>query len=65
MVITMNAEEFEQLIAADPHLSAPLERAARQARRQQFSSVTEAAVIALLFPVARFNPDAGRSALAA
>ncbi len=50
----MTIEEFEPLITADPHLSGPLERTARKARRQQFSLVTEAAVIALLFPVARF-----------
>ena len=36
----MTIEEFEQLIASDPHLSGPLERAARRARRQQFGLVT-------------------------
>lgn len=50
----MISEEFAQLLAANPHLSGPLERAARRARQQQFGLVTEAAVIALLFPVARF-----------
>ncbi len=50
----MTIEEFAHIIAADPHLSGPLELAALRARRQQFSLVTEAAVLALLFPVARF-----------
>jgi hypothetical protein len=49
----MTIEAFEHIIAADAHLSGPLERAARGARRQ-FSLVTEAAVIVLLFPVARY-----------
>ena len=50
----MTTEEFAPIIAADPHLSGPLELAARRAQRQQFSLIPEAAVMALLFPVARF-----------
>ncbi len=53
----MTREEFQQLILADPHLADPIRAAAASAgtaSQKQFGIMTEVALIALMFPVARF-----------
>src|SRR4051812_24236982 len=50
----MNRDEFRDAIAADPDLSGPIERAARAAQPKQMAVVTEVAVVALMFPIARY-----------
>jgi hypothetical protein len=50
----MTREEFKRLVLADPHLAEPIRKSAQSARAKQFSVLTEAAVFALMFPIARF-----------
>ena len=50
----MTREEFEHVVLADPHLAEPIQAAAELGRAKQFGVLTEAAVIALMFPIARF-----------
>jgi len=50
----MTREEFQRVVSADPQLAEPINAAAASGRAQQFSVLTEAAVIALMFPVARY-----------
>ena len=50
----MTREEFERMVLADPHLAEPIRESAQSARAKQFSVLTEAAVIALMFPIAQF-----------
>ncbi len=50
----MKREEFESIVLADPHLAEPIRESAQSVRAKQFSVLTEAAVIALMFPIARF-----------
>ena len=50
----MNRQQFQEAVAGNAHLSGPIERAARAGRPQQFSVVTEAAIVALMFPLATY-----------
>lgn len=50
----MTHEEFQRIVSSDPHLAGPIQAAAKSGRAQQFGLVTEAAVIALMFPIVRF-----------
>lgn len=50
----MTRDEFQKTIHDDPRLSEPIHTAAAAASPQQFGVITEAAVVALMFPVARF-----------
>ena len=50
----MNRDEFRDAIAADPNLSGPIERAAKAAKPKQMAVATEAAVVVLMFPIARY-----------
>ncbi|MCH8047951.1 MAG: hypothetical protein IID44_30010 [Planctomycetes bacterium] len=50
----MNRQQFQEAVAGNAHLSGPIERAARAGRPQQFSVVTEAAIVALMFPLANY-----------
>lgn len=50
----MNRDEFRDAIAADHNLSGPIERAAKAATPKQYAVVTEVAVVALMFPIARY-----------
>ena len=50
----MNRQEFQKAVAGSAHLSGPIERAARAGQPQQFGLVTEAAVVALMFPLAKY-----------
>jgi len=47
----MNAQEFAATVAADPHLSGPIERAARPG---QFRMVGETAAVVLMFPIVKY-----------
>jgi hypothetical protein len=51
----MNRDEFRDAIVADPNLSGPIERAAKAAKPTQMAVVTEVAVVALIFPIARYT----------
>jgi hypothetical protein len=51
----MTREEFQRVVSADPQLAETIQAAAAEAGRgKQFGVLTEAAVIALMFPVARY-----------
>lgn len=50
----MIREEFERMALADPQLAEPIRESAQSARAKQFGVLTEAAVIALMFPIAQF-----------
>jgi hypothetical protein len=50
----MNREEFERAIADEPLVGDAVREAAESGRSKQFGVLTEAAVIALMFPIARF-----------
>ena len=50
----MTHEEFEQLILADPQLADPILAAANASGHKKFSPLTEAALIAFMFPVLRY-----------
>ncbi len=51
----MDRNEFSAVVAADPNLKGPIERAGKAARPgPQFTVVAEAAVVALMFPVVRY-----------
>ncbi len=50
----MNRNEFAAMIAAEPNLSGPIERAGQAARPGHYTVVAEAAVIALMFPIVRY-----------
>jgi hypothetical protein len=51
----MDRNEFIAVIAADPNLKGPIERAGQAARPgTQFTVVAEAAVVALVFPIVRY-----------
>jgi hypothetical protein len=51
----MDRNEFAVVIAADPNLEGPIERAGQAARPgTQFTVVAEAAVVALMFPIVRY-----------
>ena len=51
----MDRNEFAAMIAADPNLKGPIERAGKAAQpRTQFTVVAEAAVVALMFPIVRY-----------
>lgn len=50
----MTREEFERMVFADPHLAGPIRETAQSARANQYTVVAEAAVITLMFPIARF-----------
>lgn len=50
----MTHEEFQRIVSSDPHLAGPIQAAAKAGRAQQFSLVTDVAVVALIFPIARF-----------
>ncbi|MEO8497611.1 MAG: hypothetical protein ABI614_21295 [Planctomycetota bacterium] len=49
----MNPEEFESIVLADPSLAEPIRTAAGKTQ-QQYSMMTDAAVIALMFPVVKY-----------
>ncbi|MCA9214593.1 MAG: hypothetical protein KDB27_16085 [Planctomycetales bacterium] len=49
----MTPEEFQRVVLADPQLAEPIQAAAESGRSKQFGVLTEAAVIALMFPVAK------------
>ena len=49
----MTREEFQRIVSADPHLAESIQAAAA-GRSKQFGVLTEAAVISLMFPVARY-----------
>ncbi len=48
------AEEFEQVVMADRALAGPILAAAAEVPRDRLTGVEDAALIALLFPVARY-----------
>jgi hypothetical protein len=50
----MTREEFQRIVSADPQLAESIQAAAESGQSQQFGVLTEAAVIALMFPVARY-----------
>ena len=50
----MDREEFQQLVFAEPHLAEPIRRAASAGQPTQFGLITEAAVVALMFPLVRY-----------
>ncbi len=50
----MNHEQFSEVVLADPHLAEPLRRAAKAGRPQQFGLLLDAAVVALMFPIAKY-----------
>jgi hypothetical protein len=51
----MTPEQFQQYLAQDPYLSQTITRAARAGQRgRTFGVVTEAALIALMFPLVRY-----------
>ena len=50
----MDREEFQQHVFADPRLAEPIRRAASKGQPRQFGLITEAAVVALMFPLVRY-----------
>ena len=50
----MTREEFERVVLADPHLAEPIRASASGNAAKQFGLMTEAAIIALMFPVVKF-----------
>ncbi len=50
----MNRQQFQAAVAGDAHLREVMQRAAQAGRPPQFALVTEAAVVALMFPLARY-----------
>jgi hypothetical protein len=50
----LNYKEFATVVAADPNLSGPLDRAGRSGLPRQYSIVNDAAAITLMFPIARY-----------
>jgi len=50
----MTQDEFEQAVAADPALAGPITRAAAQLPADRLTGVEDAAIVALMFPVARY-----------
>lgn len=50
----MNHEEFREVMVADPQLAEPLRQAAKAGQPQQFGIVLDAAVVALMFPIAKY-----------
>ena len=50
----MSSTQFAKRLAADPHLQAPVQRAAQAGGPSQYSVLTEAAVVALMFPIAKY-----------
>lgn len=50
----MTRGEFQRVVSTDPHLAEPIQAAAESGRSKQFGVLSEAAVIALMFPVARY-----------
>ena len=50
----MDRDQFQQHVFADPLLSEPIRRAASAGGPKQFGPMTEAAVVALMFPVVRY-----------
>jgi hypothetical protein len=51
----MNQDEFARMIAADPNLSGPVDRAAEAARPPMLSGgLVEGAVVVLMFPIVRY-----------
>ena len=50
----MTHSQLEKLLANDPHLALPLQRAARARRPQHYGVVTDAAVVALMFPIVKY-----------
>ena len=50
----MNRDEFQEILAAEPELAGPIGAAARACQPAQFAIVTEAAIVALMFPVAKY-----------
>lgn len=49
----MTHPRFSQLLADDPHLASPIRRAAQAGRPARYSVLTEAAVVALMFPIVK------------
>jgi hypothetical protein len=50
----MNRQQFQAAVAANAHLNGPLERAAQAGQPPQFGLITEAAVVTLMFPIAKY-----------
>jgi hypothetical protein len=50
----MDSDEFRRLVFADRELGETVREAARAGRPQQYSVVTEAMVIALMFPIVAY-----------
>ena len=50
----MDRDKFLQIISNDPQLADPLKQAAKAGQPAQFSLVTEAAVVALMFPIVKY-----------
>ncbi|HLZ27389.1 MAG TPA: hypothetical protein VKV73_08725 [Chloroflexota bacterium] len=50
----MTQDEFEQAVAADPALAGPMTRAAAQVPADRLTGVEDAAIVALMYPIARY-----------
>ena len=50
----MNHDQFSEIVFADPNLAEPVRQAARAGRPQQFGPLVDAAVVVLMFPIARY-----------
>lgn len=50
----MNKSQFETIVLANPQLAEPLRKAAKAGQPQQFGLLLDAAVVALMFPIAKF-----------
>jgi len=50
----MTPDEFQCIVTQDPNLCGTVERAARAASPKQFGVITEAAVVALMFPIVKY-----------
>jgi len=50
----MTPDEFQRIVTQDPSLCDTLARAARAAAPKQFSVITEAALVALMFPIVKY-----------
>lgn len=50
----MNQQQFQEIVAEDPHLSGPIGRAATAGQSQQYSLVIEASLVTLMFPLVKY-----------
>ncbi len=50
----MDRDQFLRIISNDPQLGDPINQAAKAGQSKQFSVITEAAVVALMFPIVNY-----------